>query len=122
MTTEQLMQKSPDARLAMSLEEISKTQHIWILTDADGCVFLTSDDEDCVPIWPTTELAEYWATGDWENCNPKSISVDDWFQKWTPGLTIDDVSIAVCPNPDEAGVVMFPDVVEQELLNIINAS
>lgn len=122
MTIEELMQKTPDARLSMCLEEISKSKEIWILTDADGCVFLTSDDEDCVPIWPTIELAQYWATGEWEACQPTSISVGDWLAKWTPGLTLDDISVAVFPNPDETGVVMFPDLFEQALVKKMNGS
>ena len=116
MTLQNLMQQSPEARLTYSIAEIISNEQVWILVDDEGCVFLTSDDEDCVPVWPSEELARYWATGDWDACRPKAISLKDWFSKWTTGLSLDDVNVAVFPNPDEIGIVMYPDVFEQDLL------
>jgi hypothetical protein len=114
-TLEQVLQMSPDKRYAFLLQEVSQHQQIWILTDEDGCVMLKSEDEDCVPIWPGQEFAQYWATGEWSNCQPQAISLSDWLAKWTSGLEGDEVNIAVFPNPDEEGLIVFPDVFDDDL-------
>ncbi|GAC15049.1 DUF2750 domain-containing protein [Aliiglaciecola lipolytica] len=110
-----VIQMSPEKRHAYLLTQVTIHQKIWILTDEHGCVMLNSEDEDCVPVWPSQEFAEYWATGDWANCTPKAIALKDWFERWTGGLEGDGVNIAVFPNPDEEGIVVFPDVFDSEL-------
>ena len=99
-----------------------KNQQIWILNDSDGCVMLTTDDEDCVPVWPNEEFALEWATGQWQDCKAMSISLDKWLKDWTPGLLDDDLSVVVFPqNPDsqhqqsEHNIVMFADELDYEL-------
>lgn len=111
----EILQMPAEKRHAYLLTQVTLNKQIWILTDEHGCVMLNSDDEDCVPIWPAQEFADYWATGDWAACTPKAIPLQDWFDRWTDGLEGDGVCIAVFPNPDEEGIVIFPDVFDSEL-------
>lgn len=115
MKYEKIILKTPDERLSYTLKQIKVSQEVWVLVDDDGCVFLADDEEDCVPIWPHKELAMMWAIGDWQHCEAKSINVEEWSTKWTSGLISDDINVAVCPNPDEVGVILFPDEFEYEL-------
>jgi hypothetical protein len=115
-TNEQIMQMSSDKRYQYLLETIKKQKEIWILTDDDGCVMLNSDDEDCVPIWPSQSLAEYWATNDWSHCKATSVSVDHWQKKWTDGLIDDEINIAIFPNPNEMGLVLYPSEFAEDLV------
>jgi len=115
LNMDEVIQLSAEKRHAYLLTQVTLNQKIWILTDEHGCVMLNSDDEDCVPVWPSEQFAKYWATGDWSDCSPLAISLTDWFERWTKGLEGDGVSIAVFPNPDEEGVVVFPDIFDQEL-------
>lgn len=114
-TLMQVLQLSPDQRYAFLLKEVKLHQQIWILNDADGCVMLNSEDEDCVPVWPAKEYAEYWATGEWAQCEALAISVDDWLARWTPGLEGDEINVAIFPNPEEEGLIVFPDVFDSDL-------
>ncbi len=109
------MRQAPVERLSYTLNQINLSQEVWILVDDEGCVFLSDEDEDCIPVWPHKELAMTWAVGDWQHCEAKSISVKEWFKKWTSGLLSDDINVAVCPNPEEVGVILFPDEFEHEL-------
>ena len=90
-------------------------RQIWILTDEHGCVMLNTEDEDCVPVWPHQELAEQWATGEWENCKAEAISLNKWHSRWTYGLEDDELAVVVFPNQNEEGVVLFPDEFDFEL-------
>ncbi|GAB5381469.1 MAG: DUF2750 domain-containing protein [Aliiglaciecola sp.] len=110
-----IIQMPAEKRHAYLLTQVSLHKKLWILTDEHGAVMLNSDDEDCVPVWPGEEFAKYWATGDWADCNPQAISLEDWLARWTSGLEGDGVCVAVFPNPEEEGVVVFPDVFDSEL-------
>lgn len=115
MSIESQMALSPDKRYTVLLEEVKSTGKIWILTDEHGCVMLNSEDEDCVPVWPSQIAAQYWATGDWAECKPQAIALEDWLERWTNGLEGDELNVAIYPNPDEAGLILFPDVFDEDL-------
>ncbi|WP_158768745.1 DUF2750 domain-containing protein [Paraglaciecola sp. L1A13] len=106
---------TPEERLRYLVKEVVSQQQIWILTDQDGCVMLNTEDEDCAPVWPNKEFAQSWATGEWQDCEPKAISLDKWYASWTSGLEEDDVFIAVFPNQDEEGLIISPQELDYEL-------
>jgi hypothetical protein len=110
-----VMQLTADKRYAYLLEQAKANQEVWILTDEHGSVMLNTEDEDCVPVWPAKEFAQYWATGEWADCKAKAISVNDWLERWTSGLEGDDLCVVVCPNPEEAGLVLDPDMFDEDL-------
>jgi hypothetical protein len=102
-------------RLAFMLETVQEFKQVWILNDDDGCVMLTNEDDDCVPVWPTREFAEAWATGEWQGCTANAIPTADWFSRWTPGLEEDDLLIAVFPTEEDDGTILFSDEFEEQL-------
>tara|TARA_E500000081_G_scaffold151619_1_gene182221 strand:- start:1021 stop:1413 length:393 start_codon:yes stop_codon:yes gene_type:complete len=102
-------------RLAFMFETVQQYKQVWILNDDDGCVMLVNEDDDCVPVWPTRDFAQAWATGEWEGCTPKAIPTKDWFSRWTPGLEEDDLLIAVFPTEEGDGTMLFPDEFESQL-------
>ncbi|MCE2570516.1 DUF2750 domain-containing protein [Motilimonas eburnea] len=104
-----------EQRYQYLVKETVKQQQLWILTDQHGCVMLNTDDEDCVPVWPSQAFAQDWATGDWQDCEAKAISLKDWQARWTPGLEDDQLAIVVFPKIDEEGLVITPDELDFEL-------
>ncbi|KHT40385.1 DUF2750 domain-containing protein [Vibrio sinaloensis] len=104
-----------EERFSYCIKEIAKHRKVWILIDEHGCVMLNTEDEDCVPVWPHEEFANQWATGEWEHCKAESISTAKWFSRWTYGLEDDELAVAVFPNNEEEGVVLYPDEFEFEL-------
>ncbi|MCW8090267.1 DUF2750 domain-containing protein [Alteromonas sp. ASW11-130] len=107
---------NPEQRLTETLKLIEQNKQIWILTDQHGCVMLnTEDEEDGVPVWPESELAELWATDEWADCEPLSITLEDWIKKWQPGLAEDNLLVMVCPLPGEEGEVLSPEEFSAQL-------
>lgn len=104
-----------EKRYKYLVKEVVNNREIWILTDEHGCVMLNTDDEDCVPVWPNKEFAESWATGEWETCKAEAISLNKWHSRWTHGLEDDDLAVVIFPNPNEDGLVIFPDELDFEL-------
>ncbi|GDY27607.1 DUF2750 domain-containing protein [Agarivorans sp. Toyoura001] len=103
------------SRLQYLIKESKAQNQLWILIDDDGCVMLNSEDEDCVPVWPSKEFAEDWATGDWAHCKAEAISLNKWRSRWTEGLTGDELYVAVFPNELEEGLILSPYEFEDAL-------
>ncbi len=108
---------TPEQRLNYLLKEVLKQKQIWILTDEHGCVMLNTEDEDCVPIWPSQEDAQNWATGEWADCQAKAIDLKTWHSRWTDGLGQDEVAIAVFPSEEQDGLVISAQEFDFELKN-----
>jgi hypothetical protein len=106
---------SPDKRYAYLLKSVVHNQEIWILTDEHGCVMLNTEDEDCVPVWPSEAFAQQWANGDWETCVAKSITLKVWQQRWTHGLTDDDVELVAFPLTEDDGYIVSAQEFEEDL-------
>lgn len=111
----EILNLNPEQRLKHFVKEVKAHQQIWILTDEHGAVMMTTDDEDCIPVWPNEEFALDWATEEWAGFEPKAITLKDWKIKWTRGLEDDELAVVVFPLPDDDGVVLFPDELEDEL-------
>lgn len=113
--SENFAQYTPEQRLTYLVKECVLNKQVWILTDQDGCVMLNTEDEDCTPVWPSEELAQAWATGEWADCAAKAIDLKTWHSRWTHGLEDDDVAIAVFPSEDEEGFVISAQEFDFEL-------
>ena len=100
---------------AFFVSEAIAAGQIWILMDEYGSVMLNTDDEDCVPVWPSQTLAQAWATGEWDHCKAESISISTWHSRWTGGLEEDGFAVVVCPIEDQEGLVIYPEDLDKAL-------
>mgnify|MGYP000309261053 CR=1 FL=1 len=101
-----ISRQQPEQRLKYLVNQAVERKQLWILTDEHGAVMLTTEEEDCIPVWPNQEFAEMWATGDWQGFEAKAISLTDWLNKWTPGLEEDEIAIVVFPVTEDDGLVL----------------
>ncbi|NDW15989.1 DUF2750 domain-containing protein [Alteromonas genovensis] len=110
-----MLEKNAFQRLEASIAEIKSQQKLFILKDEHGCVMLTTDEDDGVPVWPDAELALLWATDDWDHCEAMELTTDEFLTKWVPGMTQDNLMVIVCPVPAEEGEVMSPQEFAESL-------
>ena len=121
--TYSLTQNEINAALALSnhqryqhfLDKVAEHGEIWSLANADGWVTLTSEGDNCLPIWPHPEYAKQWATNDWADCVPKSVKLDIWLERWTKGLTADETLLVVFPNLKEEALLVEPKDLDEDL-------
>lgn len=77
---------TPEARYDYLVEQVKEHKVLWTLQDQDGCVMLTTEEEDCIPMWPTEEAAESWAVDEWSDCQTLAIPLmnftKDGCQAW----------------------------------------
>lgn len=110
-----------EQRFNTFIQAAVEQQQVWILSDDQGCVMLNTDDEECVPVWPSEETAQAWATGDWQHCQAQSISLKTWQHRWTPGLEEDLFHVVVFPIEQEDGSVIHPAELDTQLRKAIKA-
>ncbi|MCE9685353.1 MULTISPECIES: DUF2750 domain-containing protein [Shewanella] len=106
---------TPEARYDYMVEQIKADKTLWTLQDQDGCVMLTTEEEDCIPMWPNEESAALWAVDEWKDCQPLAIPLNEWQERWVSGMEDDDLFVAVFPVQDDLGVVIPPYELDQRL-------
>ena len=111
-----LLALDADQRYDHFIQAVVAAGELWILRDAEGCMLLTADDDECIPVWPSAELAQMWAEQEWAGCQPEAISVKRWLDNWGKGMTEDGLAVAVFPLPEAIGVVEDPADVAEALL------
>lgn len=124
--SEQLTADQIDAILKLGAEEryddfierIINAKTVWSLCSDEGWAVISDGDDEILPVWPAAELAAHWATDGYADCEAKSIPLNDWMEKWLPGMIEDKLQIAVCPDIEGEGVV----VEAEELLNEIESA
>lgn len=110
----QLFGMKSDQRYDAFLESVFVSKQVWLLRDEEGCLMVVSGDEECIPVWPSSEAAEACAIADWKGFEPMSVSLEDWLTKWLPGMDRDGRAAAVCPNlAGESLVVSAPELLAE---------
>ena len=99
-----------------AVHEMRNEGVIWILKDEDGCVMLSTDDEDGVPVWSNELQAKAWASEEWSHCETLAIDTQTWLRKWTVGLMQDHLVVMINPSElHEEGVVVSPEELAEAL-------
>jgi hypothetical protein len=106
---------TPEGRYDYLVELVKEHKELWTLQDQDGCVMLTTEEEDCIPMWPTEEAATLWAVDEWKDCQPLAIPLTEWQERWVGGMEDDDLFVAVFPVVDDLGVVIPPYELNERL-------
>lgn len=112
---QRLLSLSNHQRYQSFLDLVVEHGQIWSLANDEGWVTLTSEGDNCLPIWPHADFAQDWATEDWSDCTPKAISLTTWLERWTAGLTKDETLLVVFPDLKEDALLVEPAALDEDL-------
>lgn len=115
LNSQQLIEMNDQQRFDHFVEQSVHNQEIWLLTDEHGCVMLNTEDEDCVPVWPSEEAAQAWATDEWQDCQAEAIALKTWQMRWSDGLEDDGFYVVICPVAQQEGLVVDPQDLAKSL-------
>lgn len=105
-----------DDRYDYLVAEVASQGKIWSLRSDRGWVMVSTDQEECLPVWPSEDFARPWINRDWSDCEPVAIELDDWVKRWLPGMQGDGIAIAVFPGTGEDGMVVDPEELRASLI------
>ena len=106
---EAVSRMSADARFDHLVGEVLTNETVWTLRSEKGLVIMSSEGEQCLPVWPHPDFAAAWATGDWADCEPFEVDLSAWVERWLPGMKEDGLSLAVFPVGDAETPVVEPE-------------
>ena len=99
-------QMPAEQRYDYFIKQLLELKQVWGLSSDTGWLVLPDGEEEQLPVWPHAELAALWAAGDFPDCQPQAISLEDWLNKWLPGMEKDDLLAAVCPGTDGDSIIL----------------
>ena len=98
------------------MKRVADWQEIWSLANVEGWVLYgDKSGQELVPVWPHPRFAEACAQGEWSDCEPRLIELDEWLDQWTPGMIEDKRLVVVFPTPDMRSTVVTPERLEADL-------
>jgi len=103
-------------RYAIFVRRVADWQVVWGLRSEHGWRLMANEDGiEVVPVWPHQRFAEAIADVQKQE-QPATISLDDWLNKWLPGMMRDGRQVAVFPIPGQKGIVVSPERLKADLL------
>lgn len=75
---ESLLKLDGAARYSFFIKTVADWEEVWGLYSEGWAMAGTDDDERVVPFWPSKELAEICADGEWSGYKPRSIKLEDF--------------------------------------------
>src|SRR6266851_2270801 len=82
------------------IKKVADEEHLWGLWLNGWAVMADENGHELVPVWPHSKYAALCAKNAWAGYQPKSIPLDAWLDRWTPGAERDGWLVAVFPTPD----------------------
>lgn len=104
---EAIIKLPANIRYEYFIKKVADYEEVWALYD-DG--FVTAIDENgnkVIPFFPKKEFAQNYAKLEWAICKPITIELDDFINKWLPGMEKDEIKPAIFPVDDKMAVVEY---------------
>lgn len=111
---------SAEQRYDEFVDKIIKWDAVCGLCSAQGWAVISDDADEFLPVWYHADLAAQWATGGYSDCQPKTIPLNDWLEKWLPGMDSDNIMIVVCPDIEGEGIVVSAAELREDLQRATN--
>lgn len=105
-------------RVEYAVKRIADTREVWLLCDEHGLwkVSTTGAGTECVPVWPHRRYAEASSAGAWAGARAAKIDLEEFMDKWLPGMQKDCRQVAIFP-VDGAKAVVVPPQEFREMLD-----
>lgn len=106
---------SKEERYNYFIRKVADFEQVWGLYN-DGWALLGDDlNNQVFPFWPEKEFAELCANDQWSGYEPKSIDLDNFMEKWIPGMEKDKIEVNIFYTPQSKGVTISPNQLGNDL-------
>jgi hypothetical protein len=107
-------------RYEYSIKRIADFETLWVLGDNQG--LRTYEDETghaIFPIWPFKEFALLCSTGEFADCQPEELQLNEFMEDYIPDFKERGYKLSILPLPSDKGAVVeidiFKEVLQKEL-------
>ena len=105
---ENILKMSEDERYNYFIRKVADFEQIWGLSNDGWALLGDNNGSQILPLWPEKEFAELCAVDQWKDYKAEVIELDNFIEKWIPGMTKDKTLINVFLTPNAKGTVISP--------------
>jgi len=112
---ESVVRLPPQKRYEYFVKKVADWREVWSLWNDGWALMGDKDGDETVPVWPDALFAEASAVGEWLGYKPRRISLEEWLNRWTPGMEVDHRRVAVFPVLEGQATTASPLKLETDL-------
>jgi hypothetical protein len=112
-----------DQRYRYFVSKVGDSEAVWTLKGEDGFVFFATHDTaqcKCFPFWPHPDYAAALALDMWGDTKPEKIDLHSFISDWLPGISRDNLKVAVFPTPLGTSIIVEPEMLIEDLNETLN--
>ncbi len=103
-----LLQLPAPDRYALFIRRVADWEEVWSLRSDDGWCLVSDDDGiEAFPVWPHQQFADACVNSIDKETSAK-ISLQDWLEKWLPGMMGDVERLRCSRHPMERESLCHP--------------
>jgi hypothetical protein len=102
-------------RYGYFVEKAADGEEVWGLQNEEGWVLIAFENGDAFCLWPHADYARACTVGDWADCAPEPISLEELLGELVPALQRDNLRLAIFPTPAGEAVVVDPRDFQEHL-------
>jgi hypothetical protein len=110
---------SKNDRLSYFVRKVCDFEEVWGLNSNGWAMANSSSGEKVIPFWPEADFSKLMTKDVWSDYSAQKISLEDFMNKWLPGMENDNLFIAIFPVPNDEGFIIKPrillDKIKEEL-------
>lgn len=100
------------------IKRVADCEEVWGLYQNGWALAATNEEgQSCLPVWPAKEYAAVCANKEWQEYQPKSISLTEFIDEFIPDLKNTNISICVFYLPSDRGVIPTFEQLNDDLKN-----
>jgi len=105
--TENVLRLDAQSRCEYLVRKVADFEVVWSLFDK-GWATARTGAATVVLFWTEEGFAKLCATDEWQGFRPKAIPLDDFLERWLPGMANDQRFCSVFAAPSDHGTLMLP--------------
>ncbi|MEK3808142.1 DUF2750 domain-containing protein [Bacillus sp. FSL H8-0547] len=103
-----------NVRYEYFIKRVTDYEEVWSLFSDGWATFRDEDGKLLIPFFPKKEFAEISAEKEWASYKARSISLDDFIEKWLPGMKKNGIIPSIFPLGNDMEAVSI-DVLLKDL-------
>lgn len=113
---ENVLSLSSEERYLHFLNKVADWEQLWILCDSEGHIYTRSTSEiEYLSVWPHPTYADKFESAIDENLGVSEIPLNEFMDKWLPGLESDGLQVGVFPDSEGKVWIIEPKDLLAEL-------
>lgn len=102
-------------RYSYFVRQVADAEELWGLRSQAEWALAGVEGVDLVAVWSHPRFARACAIGEWHDTEPSPISLQDWLEKWVPGMKADGRRVAVFPDRGQEFADVDPEQLAEDI-------